>query len=610
MKRRNYNVYLPTLVALLPVLLLTSLPAAAATTTTSLALTSQGAYDDAASVQSGSVVTLTATVKAKAIPVTVGQVRFCDATTPSCTDIHLLGTAQLTSAGTAIMKFVPGIGKHSYKAIFLGTPNGRKEYSGSSSRKVRLSVTGKFVTATSIAASGSPGDYELTATVAGLVNAATAAAPGGKVSFVDTTDGNHVLAQASLGMGSLALNFLQSSAPSTNPYPQSVAIADLNGDGRFDLAVPVYSIFTPQADANILLGNGDGTFTAAPAFPVTGQNVNNAAVADFNGDGKPDLAISMPDANQVQVLLGNGDGTFTPMSPVNVSAVFVVATGDFNRDGLSDLVVVGFGSSSVDILLGNGDGTFTPGAKISVVGPSSVAIADLNGDGNPDMAVVSDSSETVEIFLGNGDGTFSLVSSQPATGVEPLSITAGDFNGDGIPDLAVSNQNYGYPNPGTVTILLGQGDGTFKTAPTLQSGSIPYTVVVADVNGDGIADLVTGDAGSNSASVFLGKGDGTFAAPLSPSVGTNPVGIGIGDFNGDGLPDLAAANNTTSSVTVVLTGQTQTATAIAAGVAPKGSGQHAVEASYKGNANYLGSVSSTVTLTGNDTVTGDAKIDP
>ena len=603
MKIRNHHVSLLTVAFVLS--LLTGTAAAAATTTTTLALTSQGAHADAASVPSGSVVTLTATVKSKATAVTVGQVRFCDAAAPTCTDIHLLGTAQLTSAGTAIMKFVPGIGKHSYKAIFAGTPNGRQEYSGSSSRKASLSVAGKFATATSISESGGEGDYTLSATVTGLVNAATAAAPAGKVSFLDTTDGNRVLAHASLGAGTPALNFVQASTPSTNPYPQSVAIADFNGDGRLDLAIPVYSIFTPQADANIVLGNGDGTFTAAPAFPVTGQNVNNAAVGDFNGDGTPDLAISLPDANQVQVLLGNGDGTFTPMSPINVSAIFVVATGDFNGDGNADLVVVGYGSSSVDILLGNGDGTFTPGATIPVAGPSAVAVADFNGDGNPDLAVVNFSDETVTIFLGNRDGTFAQVSVQSATGVEPLSITAGDFNGDGILDLAVTNQNDGYPNPGTVTILLGKGDGTFKNAPTLTSGSIPYNVVVADVNGDGKADLVTGNAGSNSASVFLGNGDGTFAAPLSPPVGTNPVGIGVGDFNGDGLPDLAAANNTTTSVTVVLTAETQTATAIATGVAPKGAGQHAVDASYKGSAKYSGSVSSTVALTGgSDAVTG------
>jgi hypothetical protein len=136
--------------------------------------------------------------------------------------------------------------------------------------------------------------------------------------------------------GTTGLSFVNSSNPATNPWPQSVAVADFNGDGKLDLAVPVYSIFTPLSDMNILLGNGDGTFTPGPAFPLTGQNVNNTAVGDFNGNGKPDLAISLPDANEVQVLLGNGDGTFTPMPAISVDGVFVVATGDFNGDGKAD----------------------------------------------------------------------------------------------------------------------------------------------------------------------------------------------------------------------------------------------------------------------------------
>jgi hypothetical protein len=603
MKTRNCGLRIYGVCVLEAVLLLVSLAAfaetaAATTTTTTLAITSSDARAD--SVSAGTVVTLTATVKSKAQAVTVGQVSFCEAEAKTCTDIHLLGTAQLTSAGTAVMKFVPGIGKHSYRAVFAGTPHGKQDYASSTSRNASLSVTGKFATDTSISESGSPGDYTLTATVMGLVNAATAVAPAGKVSFLDTTDANHTLAKAPLGPSALALNFVQSNAPGTNPYPQYVSVADFNGDGHLDLAVPVYSIFTPNSDANIFLGNGDGTFTAAAAFPASGQNANNFAVADFNGDGKPDLAISLPDADQVQVLLGNGDGSFTAMTPIPVNAVFLVATGDFNGDGNADLAVMSPGASAVYILLGNGDGTFTTGATVSVAEPTAIAVADFNGDGIADLAVVNGGTSTVTIFLGNGDGTFTTVASTPATGVEPLNITTGDFNGDGIADLAVSNQNDGYPNPGTVTVLLGKGDGTFTTAPTLQSGSIPYTVAVADFNGDGKADLVTGNAGGNDASIFLGNGDGTFAAPLSPSVGNNPIGTAVGDFNGDGLPDLAAGNNTAYTVTVVLTAETETATAVATGVAPKGSGQHAVDASYKGNAKYTGSVSLTVTLTGSE----------
>src|SRR5258707_11239139 len=134
------------------------------------------------------------------------------------------------------------------------------------------------------------------------------------------------------------LSFVNSSSPTTNPWPQSVAVADFNGDGKLDLAVPVYSFLTPASDLNILMGNGDGTFTAGPTFPLIGQNINNAAVADFDGDGTPDLAVSFPDLDEVQILLGNGDGSFTPLPPISATGVFVVATGDINKDGNADLV--------------------------------------------------------------------------------------------------------------------------------------------------------------------------------------------------------------------------------------------------------------------------------
>jgi hypothetical protein len=283
----------------------------AVTTTTSLEITAAGTH--VTIVAAGTVVTLTATVRSATGSATVGRVNFCDAAAPYCTDIYLLGTAQLTQAGAAVMKFVPGIGKHVYKAVFAGTPNGTQDYAGSTSKDAPLAVRGKFVTNSALASGGTQGDYTLTATVTGLVNSTNLAAPAGAVSFIDTSDNNQVLGTANLGTGTLAMHFAGAGHPVTNPYPQSVSVADFNGDGKLDLVVPVYSFATPAPDANVFLGNGDGTFTAAPAFPVTGQNVNNAVVADFNGDGKPDLAISLPDANAIQVLLGKGDGTFTAM---------------------------------------------------------------------------------------------------------------------------------------------------------------------------------------------------------------------------------------------------------------------------------------------------------
>ena len=610
MKISMHRVCTLTLIALLSFFAFAAQAAAQATPTTmTLAVTSAGA--PVTSVASGSVVTLTATVKSGSAAVTVGQVNFCDASATYCTDIHLLGTAQLTSAGTASLSFVPGIGSQSYKAVFAATPNGATAYAGSSSSAVALSVTGTYPTTTAIAASGSVGDYSLTATVSG--DAPVLAALAGTVSFLDTTNSNSVLGTAALGTETAVLSFSNSSNPATNPFPQSVAVADFNGDGKLDLVVPVYSIFTPLSDMNLLLGNGDGTFTAGPAFPLTGQNVNNAAVGDFNGDGNADVAISLPDANEIQVLLGSGDGSFTPMPAISVNGVFVVATGDFNGDGKPDLVTVNPGPGTLTILLGNGDGTFTEGATITTpangpggvaVAPASVVVGDFNGDGIPDLAVANTprfdqgALGSATILLGNGDGTFTAEAESPAAGGQPLFITAGDFNGDGKLDLAVSDMNHGYPELGTLTVLLGNGDGTFTpTAVSPQTGSIPYSVAIGDFNGDGNADLVTADAGSNIVTVLLGNGDGTFAAPLSSAAGTDPIFGAVGDFNGDGTPDLAVANNTTSSVTVLLGHETQTATATATGISPVGTGTHLVDASYPGDSNFSASISSTVGLT-------------
>ncbi|MGA2887977.1 MAG: VCBS repeat-containing protein [Terracidiphilus sp.] len=577
-------------------------------TTTTLAIASgDNAITSGGSVPARSEVTLTAEVSIGSTRLTFGQVNFCDAAAIYCTDIHLLGTAQLiqsgASAGTATLRFHPGIGNHSYKAVFAGTPGSILSYAASTSNTVTLTVTGTFPTTTAIAASGSAGNYTLTATVTGQFNASTLPALG-TVSFLDTTSSDLSLGTATLGTGTTALSFVDSSSPSTLPWPQAVAVADFNGDGKLDLAIPVYSIFTPSSDVTILLGNGDGTFMTGPTAPATGQNANNAAVADFNGDGNADIALSLPDANQVQVLLGNGDGTFTEMPPISAGEVYAVAAADLNGDGKTDLIAVICATQSLSILLGNGDGTFTQGSTPSVSGcPSSVAVGDFNGDGIPDLAVAINTDQTgvpssVDILIGNGDGTFTAKAESPATGDNPISIVAADFRGNGILDLAVANLYVDTGQPGTVTVLLGNGDGTFTpTAVSPVVGILPYSIAVGDFNGDGIADLVTSNAGSDSETVLLGKGDGTFTVAASPSVGATPNASAVGDFNGDGLPDVAAANNDANSVTVLLSQETWTAAATATGISPVGTGTHLVDASYPGDSLFGASVSATIGLT-------------
>jgi hypothetical protein len=570
-----------------------------AATTTTLALTSTSS--PVTTVASGSVVALTASVKTGTIGLTTGQVNFCDASASYCTDIHLLGTVQLTSAGTAVLRFRPGIGGRRYKAVFLGTNSDAASASSASA----LTVTGEHPTTTTIAQSGNFGNYTLTATVAGIVNASSIPAPTGTVSLLDTTTGNSILGTAVLGSGTLGLNFFNSSNPATVDEPNLVAAADFNGDGIPDLAVSASN--EGQVTLTILLGKGDGTFTATPTSPTVGVFPDSIVVGDFNGDGIADLALTSVDNNIVSILLGKGDGTFTAAPNLNTgSTPQSVATGDFNGDGIADLAVVN--ANSVLIFLGHGDGTFTaaPASAPTGASPITVAVGDYNGDGIPDLAVVNNcgssypcdnTNGTVTILLGKGDGTFTAAPATPVTGPSPAGLAAADFNGDGILDLAVTN--YGSYLDNAVTILLGNGDGTFKTTANQVRGSEPNQMVVGDFNGDGIPDLVIASHWNGTITILQGNGDGTFATPLvADSYAYLSSGyIAAADFNGDGIPDLAEPNQDTSGVVaVLLTQPTQTATATINGVSPIGPGPHQVVASYPGDNNYSSSISAPTAL--------------
>jgi len=296
----------------------------------------------------------------------------------------------------------------------------------------------------------------------------------------------------------------------------------------------------------VQLGNGDGTFQASVDPHCAGpmEDPGSSAVGDFNGDGKSDVVV-VDSGNGVgglyqgaDVLLGNGDGTFQrSVRYAAGSDPYFVAVGDFNGDGNADLAVANHGSNNVSVLLGNGDGTFQAAVNYAVGSePYSVSVGDFNGDGNTDLAVADSGSNNVSVLLGNGDGTFQAAVNY-ATGTKPESVTVGDFNGDGNADLAVAN--YGSNN---VSLLLGNGDGTFQAAVNYAAGTKPDSVTVGDFNGDGNADLAVANYGSNNVSLLLGNGDGTFQAAVNYAAGTQPDSVTVGDFNGDGRPDLAVAD--------------------------------------------------------------------
>ena len=332
--------------------------------------------------------------------------------------------------------------------------------------------------------------------------------------------------------------------------PTSVTTGDFNGDGKLDLAIA--NGFSSAGTVSVLLGNGDGTFQSLVAYTV-GNSARDVTAADFNGDGKLDLAVSNNGGSSVSILLGNGDGTFQSQTQYSTgSGPWGLTAADFNGDGKLDLAVTNDGAGTVSILLGNGDGTFQPNVDYATgSNPESVAVADFNRDGKLDLAITDKTSNTITILLGNGDGTFSPGVSL-ATNPYPRWVTAADLNGDGYLDLAEVTD---YPSPPTVAIYLGNGDGTFQSPVTYPIASDGTSVVTGDFNGDGKLDLATSDfngGSGNTVSILLGNGDGTFQPHVDYPTPSGPNQLIAGDFNGDGRLDLAVADQGATSVSVLL----------------------------------------------------------
>ena len=337
-----------------------------------------------------------------------------------------------------------------------------------------------------------------------------------------------------------------------NPNPDSIAVADFNRDGKLDIAE--VGVLGSQRVA-VYLGNGDGTFQSARGYPV-GQYPNSIAVADFNQDGKWDLVVANSGSNTVSILLGNGDGTFQPaMSFATPPDPLFVGVGDFNNDGKPDLITVNISNNSgrcncVAVLLGNGDGTFQIPAIITPVSlaPEAVGIGHFNGGKNLDLAVTQEFSTTsqIQILLGNGDGTFRLGQSYPV-GPSPVSVAVADFNGDHKLDLAVA-ENGGIG----VGVFLGNGDGTFQQRVDYRT-NFPSWVVAAEMDGRGIKDLVVANLDFSSGfSVLMGNGDGTFqAATYFPDGGLVRT-VAVGDFNGDHQPDVVVSDDHAGQIITVL----------------------------------------------------------
>ncbi|MBM4345456.1 MAG: VCBS repeat-containing protein [Deltaproteobacteria bacterium] len=355
----------------------------------------------------------------------------------------------------------------------------------------------------------------------------------------NTVNGDACLADCKQPSACVGVSFTSSGNNATGAGPAGVAAADFDGDGKMDLAATGMVSNT----LSVHLGKGDGTFAAKVDYPLSYSY--RVTAGDLNGDAKPDLAATNYNNGTVSVLLGNGNGTFGVASTYVVGAnPYAVAIGDVTGDGKNDLVVTNRNSNSVSILPGNGNGTFGAKSDFATGGwPYGVALGDWNGDGKVDLATANLQGATVSVLFGLGSGKFAGQLAYP-TG-DCTDITAGDFNGDGFPDLAVPNSDAIGP---TVAVLLNKGDGTFKPKTSYTTGSSSVGIAMADFNADAKPDLVVSSATLN---ILTGKGDGSFATKVDLPLSSVSYTV-VADFNGDKKPDLAATKYDSNTLGVLL----------------------------------------------------------
>ncbi len=398
--------------------------------------------------------------------------------------------------------------------------------------------------------------------------------------------GNGVTVLRATGDGS----FSEPLAPAAAGQAELVLLADLNRDGLLDAAV----LNDLQRRVCVLLGRGDGTFRSAPDYEA-GDEPLDTAQGDLDGDGLVDLAVAGGGGSEVSLLRGRGDGTFDQPDGVAAGpAPDLVRLADLERDGDLDLVVRSSAGQGLTTLTNDGAGGFT-GLTTHDFGfrPNTVAARDVDGDRYPDLVLTNGGSAMVAVAINDGDGSFAGPLFYPGSGQPSTSVVA-DLDGDGDPDIAVDdraglvhiliNDGTGAFTPGTaataplarglaagnldgdpfpdlavgrnqsdrISILLNNGDGTFRPAGEVLAGSEMTGMLARDLDADGFTDLLAASAGTEAVAILPGKGDGTFGETLHIPLKGAPSGLTVGDLNGDRAPDAVLAMSGHDTVTVLL----------------------------------------------------------
>ncbi len=348
----------------------------------------------------------------------------------------------------------------------------------------------------------------------------------------------------------------------TPGWDQSVAAADFDGDGDLDLA----NVHDALSGSALVRWNvGDGTFSAAVDWYAVLSYPTAVAAADFNGDGWPDLAVACPGFNSIptgiQLLVNDGTGTFVPgtVLDLNVQNLLTVAAGDLDGDGDVDLAA-GYWGFRVRIYRNNGDATFQPALVYSISGqPQSIALGDLDSDGDLDVITANrfGAPDEVTVLLNNSNATFVMGAHFPLSGSRPYSVALADVDGDGDLDAAVANSASTFGDP-SVAFLGNNGDATFAPAVYYDAGSTPYAVSAGDFDLDGDVDLAVAnhDAVLNVISLLVNDGQGTFGPPLAFPAGGYPYSVLAANLNADAGTDLACAIGTDTGSLTVLINQT------------------------------------------------------